>query len=70
MRREEWFSTSDAARFIGGVSPRWVRKQIERGRLRARVLVTGDRATYKIRQGDLSVFLSAYVLDDARDREL
>lgn len=69
MKSDHWLSTDDVARAIGGVSQRWVRKQIEGGRLRARVFLTGDRATYKIRATDLSVFLSAYVLDDARDRE-
>lgn len=69
MAHPQWLSTEDAAREIGGVTPRWVRKQIEEGRLRSRVLLTGDRATYRIRRTDLLVFLSRYVLDDARDRE-
>lgn len=69
MRGDEWLSTEDVARSIGGVTPRWVRKQIEDGRLRARVLLTGDRATYRIRRADLSGFLARFVLDDARDRE-
>lgn len=70
MERDVWYSTEDVARIIGGVSPRWVRAQIEEGRLRARVLLTGRRATYRIRGEDLRAFVKAYVLDDARNREL
>lgn len=62
-----WYSTEDVARLIGGVSPRWVRLQVEQGRLRARVLLTGKRATYRIRAGDLAAFIEAFVLDDARE---
>lgn len=69
MAPEQLLSTEDAAREIGGVGPRWVRKQIDAGRLRARVLLTGERATYRIRRTDLAAFLARYVLDDARDRE-
>ena len=69
MKSDRWLSTEDAARAIGGVSQRWVRKQIEAGRLRARVYLTGDRATYKVTTVDLAAFMATYVLDDARDRE-
>jgi hypothetical protein len=65
-----WYSTEDVARLIGGVSSRWVRIQIEEGRLRARVLLTGRRATYRIRDADLTAFVKTHVLDDARMREL
>jgi len=67
-RPTRFYSTEQAAYdVIGGVSPRWVRKQIEAGRLRARVLRTGARPTYRIREDDLRTFLAQYVLDDARD---
>ena len=49
-----WFSTEDAARAIGGVSTRWMRIQIEEGRLRTRVLLTGRRATYAIFEATIS----------------
>lgn len=68
-RPEDWLSTEDAAREIGGVSARWVRKQVETGRLRARVLLTGRRATFRIRRDDLDRFRSCYILEDARERE-
>lgn len=66
---DEWVSTEEAARQIGGVTARWVRVQIEEGRLRSRVLLTGSRPTYRIRTDDLAEFRRAYVLEDARDRE-
>lgn len=62
-----WVSTEVAAAAIGGVTPRWVRLQIEAGRLRARVLLTGRRPMYRIRSGDLAAFLALYVVDDARE---
>ena len=70
MQDEDWVSTEDAAREIGGVTPRWVRAQIQAGRLRSRVLLTGSRATYRIRRVDLAEFVSTYILDDARNRDL
>jgi hypothetical protein len=66
-RRTDWLSTEVAAGLIGGVTPRWVRIQIEAGRLRARVLLTGSRHTYRIRGEDLDAFLEEYVVDDARE---
>lgn len=66
MERDIWYSTEDVARLIGGVSPRWVRVQIDEGRLRARVLLTGRRPTYRIRGEDLRAFMKSYVVDDAR----
>jgi hypothetical protein len=60
---ERWLSTEDAARFIGGVSSRWVRVQIDAGRLPARALMTGLRPTYRIRLVDLQVFMRTYIRD-------
>ena len=68
MSEERWLSTEDAARLIGGVTSRWIRTQIEAGRLRSRMLATGDRTTYRIRRDDLEAFVAAYILEDARDR--
>jgi len=67
MRPERWHSTESAAEVIGGVSPRWVRLQIERGRLRARILKTGRRRTYRIRQESLDVFREEYLAEDSRE---
>jgi hypothetical protein len=64
---DEWLSTETAASVIGGVTPRWVRLQIKAGRLRARVLVTGRRPTYRIRGRDLAAFVACYIVEDARE---
>jgi hypothetical protein len=69
MDAHAWYSSEDAARLIGGVSPRWIRVQVEQGRLKARVLLTGKRGTYRIRGADLAAFMATYIVDDARDRE-
>lgn len=61
-------TTDDVAREIGGVSDRWVRRQIEAGRLPARALVTG-RVTYRIRRADFVAFVARTVIEDARDRD-
>ncbi|HEY3334663.1 MAG TPA: hypothetical protein VGK16_05435 [Candidatus Limnocylindrales bacterium] len=66
---DEWVSTEEAAREIGGVTARWVRTQIEEGRLISRVLLTGARPTYRIHRDDLAAFRRLYVLDDARERD-
>lgn len=66
---ERWLSTEDAAREIGGVSARWVRKQIEAGRLPARALLTGRRPTYRILERDLLVFRSRFIRDARRWRD-
>lgn len=68
MSTTDWLSTEDVAREIGGVTPRWVRIQIDEGRLRARVLLTGKRATYRVHRPDLEAFRARWILDDARDR--
>jgi excisionase family DNA binding protein len=65
---DDWLSTEDAAREIGCVSARWVRRQVELGRLRARVLLSG-RPTYRIRRSDLDAFLAEFVIEDSRDRD-
>lgn len=57
-----WLSTEDAARELGCVSARWVRSQIEDGRLDALVLATGRRPTYRIARHDWDRFVSTYVL--------
>ncbi len=65
----EWLGTEEAARVIGGVTPRWVRKQIEAGRLQARALLTGERVTYRIRRRDLEAFAAQYVRELPRRDE-
>lgn len=62
-RRAAWLSTEDVARELGCVGPRWVRRQIEAGRLRATVLATGERVTYRVARADLSTFRVQYLRD-------
>lgn len=61
--QDEWIGTEEAARIIGGVTPRWIRAQIEAGRLRARVLLTGERATYRLLRSDLDLFAARYIVE-------
>jgi Helix-turn-helix domain len=65
--KERWLSSEDAARFIGGVSSRWIRVQIDAGRLPARALMTGQRPTYRIRLADLQAFMRTYIRDTRDD---
>jgi excisionase family DNA binding protein len=59
---DPFLSSEEAARQIG-MSPEWVRRQVRDGRLRARVFVTGERSTIRIRRSWLADFLSAYSYD-------
>lgn len=60
--KDDWLSTEDVARELG-VTARWARRQIEARRLRARVFLTGQRRTYRIRRADLNDFLRRYSRD-------
>jgi hypothetical protein len=48
---DPWMSTEDIAR-EAGMTTEWVRRQIQAGRLLARVWLTGGRSTYRIRRSD------------------
>jgi Helix-turn-helix domain len=63
VQRMEWLSTEQAARELGLVSARWVRRQIDAGRLRARVLATSEHVTYRIARSDLEAFAKLYLRD-------
>ncbi len=65
MTDKAWLSTSEVADEIG-FSDRWVRRQIEAGRLRAIAFDAGSRRTFRVHRRDLSAFRHAY-LRDARD---
>jgi hypothetical protein len=68
MAPDVWLSTEEVARFIGGVSARWVRVQIDLGRLPARELMTGKRPTYRVRQVDVIAFQKVWIRN-TRDRD-
>lgn len=57
--RKVWYSTSEVAERLG-FSDRWVRRQIELGRLKASAFDAGSRRTLRIRARDLEVFLRQY----------
>lgn len=63
-----WLSTEQAGASVG-MSSAWVRKQIDAGRLRATILSTGSRPTYRIAVSDWRDFRSRFVRrtkDDVR----
>lgn len=62
MDKTRWLSTEEAARELGFVSSRYLRKQIELGRLPATVLLSSGRTTYRIAEGDLEAFLDTYTV--------
>lgn len=60
-----WLSTEDAARDLGMVSARWVRKQIELGNLPAVAMVGERRIIYRIRARDWRAFKASAVMPAA-----
>jgi excisionase family DNA binding protein len=56
---ERWLSTEEFARQVG-MSPDWVRRQIEAGRLPARIWDVGQRRTIRIRQSDADAFIRRF----------
>lgn len=63
-RRQEWMSTEDVAREIG-MTPQWVRRQINDGRLSARVFEVGERRTFRVSREQLEAFLERFSFDSA-----
>ena len=56
---DPWMSTEDVAR-EAGMTTEWVRRQIQAGRLGARVWSTGRRSTYRIRRSDWLQFRALF----------
>lgn len=46
-----------------GMSPEWVRRQVQAGRLRARVFTVGGRPTYRFQQSAVDAFLHAHSVE-------
>lgn len=63
-RRQEWMSTEEVAREIG-MTPQWVRRQINDGRLSARVFEVGERRTFRVSREQLETFLLRFSFDSA-----
>lgn len=62
MMRREWLTTVEVAQLLG-FTDRWVRRQIELGRLRAYAFDTGSRRALRIHRRDLGTFRSRYFKD-------
>lgn len=66
MRNKEWYTTAEVGELVGGYSDRWVRKQIELGRLKAQAFDAGSRRTLRVHRVALLEFKSTFFYD-ARD---
>ena len=62
MLRKEWLTTSEAADSVG-FTDRWIRRQIEAGRLKAVAFDAGSRRTLRIHRRDLDEFRRRYLRD-------
>ena len=65
MLRKRWYTTGEVADLLG-YTPRWVRRQIEAGRLVAHAFDAGDRRSLRISDPDLERFRRVHIRD-ARD---
>ena len=64
MMRREWLTTVEVAQLLG-FTDRWVRRQIELGRLRGYAFDAGSRRALRIRRRDLEAFRSRFFRDAA-----
>ena len=62
MQRKQWLSTSEVADEVG-FTDRWVRRQVELGRLKAYAFDAGSRRTLRIHRRDLDEFRRRYIHD-------
>ena len=61
MLRKEWFTTTEVAALVG-FSDRWVRRQIELGRLHAYAFDPGGRRALRVRRVDFEDFRSEFFM--------
>jgi excisionase family DNA binding protein len=59
---KDWFTTTEVAEALG-FSDRWVRRQIELGRLKAVAFDAGSRRSLRIHRHELAAFRSRYLHD-------
>jgi excisionase family DNA binding protein len=62
MDRREWLTTVEVAEMLG-FSDRWVRRQIELGRLPAHAFTGGSRRALRVRRSDLEAFRAGFFRD-------
>ena len=64
MKQKEWLSPREAALALGyGLSERFVRRQIELGRMRAVAFDAGGRRTLRVAREDLEAFRREFIRD-------
>ena len=59
---DKFLGTEEASQQLG-MSPEWVRRQVQAGRLRARVFTAGGRPTYRFRQSAIDEYLEAFSIE-------
>jgi len=67
MRNADRFLGSEDVSRQVGMSPEWVRRQAQAGRLRARVYLVGGRPTYRFVQSAIDEFLARYSVQSRGD---
>ena len=63
---ERFLGTEEVSQQLG-MSPEWVRRQVQAGRLRARVFTIGGRPTYRFQQSAIDAFLANYSIEARGD---
>jgi excisionase family DNA binding protein len=64
--RDRYLGTEEVSQQLG-MSPEWVRRQVQAGRLGARVFTIGGRPTYRITQAAIDAFLARYSIEARGD---
>ncbi len=67
MSTRERYLGSDEVSLQIGMSPEWVRRQVQAGRLRARVFTIGGRPTYRFTQSAVDAFLARFSIEARGD---
>lgn len=67
MSTPERYLGSDEVSQQIGMSPEWVRRQVQAGRLRARVFTAGGRPTYRFTQSAVDAFLARFSIEARGD---
>jgi len=63
---ERYLGSEEVSRQLG-MSPEWVRRQVQAGRLRARVFTIGGRPTYRFTQPAVDEFLARFSVEARGD---
>ena len=63
---DRYLGTEEVSQQLG-MSPEWVRRQVQAGRLGARVFTIGGRPTYRFTQGNIDEFLARFSVEARGD---